>query len=398
MKKSEFTILLIDDSITFTKIVSEIITKNIPNSDVKAVQSGMEAIRVLGNNKIDLILMDVFMPVYNGFEMAKIIRNNEKTNKVPIIFITGADPNNDMMQQAIELGGVDYINKSFKEEDLIRLVNLYLRFVGWERDVNQKLDNTIILLNQEIAIRKEIEKSLMEITGKLKTANLTKDKFFSIIAHDLKNPLGAFKNLADVMRSSFYEMGKDEVAEFLDALSESANNMYSLLENLLTWSRTQVGAVKANFDIFNIKDLLDNVVAMLRNNALEKKITVSIECEPEVHVFADVNMIQSVVRNILTNAIKFTAFGGSIRLAVIPNSDDVTIRIIDSGVGMNNDDLQNLFILGSGNSKLGTNMETGTGLGLMICKEFIHLHNSEIKVKSQEGLGSEFSFNLAKPQ
>lgn len=395
MKSPEYNILIVDDSQTFTKIVSEIISKNIPAAKVKFVNSGMEAIRVLGNNDIDLIMMDVFMPVYDGFEMAKIIRGNARTSKVPIIFMTGADPNNDMMSKALEIGGVDYLNKSFKEDELIRLVNLYLRFINWEREVNQKLDDNIKLLNLEIDRRIKIESALMEITGKLKTANLTKDKFFSIIAHDLKNPLGSFKNLTNFMQTSLGELDDNEVKEFLDALSESANNMYSLLENLLTWSRTQVGTVKVHLDNFLIKELIDNVLAMLSNSAIEKKINIFVECSPDITVFADANMINTVIRNLLTNAIKFTPFGGSIRLQVNPNNDYVTVSVIDNGVGMSIDEVQNLFNIGGGDSKLGTNMETGTGLGLMICKEFIQLHKSEIVVKSYEGKGSEFSFKLA---
>lgn len=396
MQNSSYNILIVDDSQTFTKIVSEIILNNVPHTSVKAVNSGMEAIRVLGNNQIDLIMMDVFMPVFDGLEMAKIIRNNEKTSNVPIIFMTGADPEKELMSKALEIGGIDYLSKSFKEDEIVRLVNLYLRFIKWEREVNRKLDENINLLNQEIEGRKQVEKTLMEITGKLKEANLTKDKFFSIIAHDLKNPLGSFKNLAEMMLGNFDQMEDKEISEFLTVLLQSATNMYSLLENLLLWSRSQTGSIKVNFDTFNLFTIITSVYEVVVESAKNKKIELLVECEPEVNVFADVNMINTVIRNLVTNAIKFTPFAGKVIMKVENENDGYLVKIIDTGVGMSNDEVDNLFIIGAVKNKLGTNMESGTGLGLIICNEFISQNKSKLKIKSKEGVGSEFSFILEK--
>jgi signal transduction histidine kinase len=394
MQKQDFQILVVDDSPTFTNVISDIINRNIHDTKIRIANSGMEAIRVLGNNPIDLIMMDMFMPVFDGIEMAKIIRANPRTSRIPIIFISGSDPAQELMQKALEIGGIDYLNKSFKEIELVRLINLYLRFINWEREINEQLQVKIFELNIEIQRRKEVEKSLIETAEKLKDANNTKDKFFSIIAHDLKNPLSSFKNLADVLVSDFQEMSDKELEEFLVLLRNSSTNLYSLLDNLLVWSRTQTGVLVARPIKFNLLFSVLEIIKTVQNNATDKKISLNYKIDDKIEVLADVNMISTVIRNLTTNSIKFTNFGGKIDISAQILDEKVKITIKDNGVGMSEDEISKLFIVGNTKTKLGTNMEKGTGLGLLICYEFINLHNSILNVKSTEGVGTEFSFEL----
>lgn len=395
MIKNTYNILAVDDSTTFTAIIKEIITQNIPNTMVRIANSGMEAIRILGNNDIDLVILDVFMPVFDGIEMAKIIRSNHRTKRIPIIFMTGADPSNELKESALEIGGIDYISKSFKEDELIKLMNLYLRFINWEREINERLEDKIVELNHEIQRREQIERELKELSVKLHEANKTKDKFFSIIAHDLKNPLSSFKNMAGILFNEFQEMSDKELSEFLSAMKDSANGLYSLLENLLMWARTQTGAIVIKPELFNLKEIIYEVLNPINNLANDKKINLQMTIDDNLNVYADSNMISTVIRNFVTNAIKFTNFGGEVTVTALQTGDEVMVTVSDTGVGMNSDEVDKLFNIAAGQqSKLGTNREPGTGLGLVICNEFILKHKSRINVKSQEGVGTKFSFVL----
>ncbi len=394
MENGQFQLLIVDDSATFVRIAKEMIRGKVENVNIWEANSGLEALRVLGNHDIDIILLDVFMPVYDGFEMAKVIRSNEKTSKIPIIFITGSDPSKDLMTKAVTLGAVDYLTKPFTEQELQRLVTLYLRFVKWEREINQKLDNKNIELKNEIDERKRIEKTLLDLTKKLKLANATKDKFFSIIAHDLKNPLGAFKNVTELLSSSFDELDKEETLEFIELMTDSAGKLYTLLENLLTWSRSQQGVIKFNPELINLRTIAQDNFDVLKHIADAKKIKLSNNIPNEITVNADPNMITTVFRNLISNAIKFTQIGGNVWTDYKIDGNIIEVSVNDNGVGINPEDIPKLFNIGENFSSLGTNMETGTGLGLILCKEFIHKHEGEIWAESKIEKGTSFKFTL----
>lgn len=395
METKSYNILVVDDSTTFTRALSDKIHHLIPDVIVRTANSGMEAIRVLGNNDIDLVLMDVFMPVFDGIEMAKIIRSNYRTQNIPIIFITGADPEEEFKSKALEIGGIDYISKSIDDKGLLRLLNLYLRFIKWEKEANIKMQNYINDLNNEIILRQDIERKLLETTMKLQESNQTKDKFFSIIAHDLKNPLSSFRNVAVVLANEFKEMSDNELSEFLNILQESSTNIYNLLENLLSWSRSQLGVMQANPVVFELNRIVMDLNDFIKTSADEKKIDLIVNVDPSIELFADSNMISTVIRNLATNAIKFTKIGGKVEIKAVRNNHDVVISVTDNGLGMSKDEISKLYRLDkTKKSKLGTNMEPGTGLGLIICNEFITLHNSTIKIESEVDKGSTFSFVL----
>ncbi len=394
MENGQFQLLIVDDSSTFMKIAKEMLNRKVENVNIWEATSGMEALRILGNHDIDIILLDVFMPVYDGFEMAKIIRASEKTSKIPIIFITGSDPSKELMTKAVTLGAVDYLTKPFTEMELQRLVTLYLRFVKWEREINKKLDNKNTELINEISERKKVEKSLLDLTKKLEDANATKDKFFSIIAHDLKNPLGAFKNVTEMMVDSFGDFDKDEILEFIELMKDSAGKLYALLENLLLWSRTQQGIISYNPDELNLYLIAKENFDILKHLADAKKIKLNNNIPKEIIVKADSNMINTVFRNLISNAIKFTQIGGNVWTDFQIKENIVEVSVNDNGVGISPDDISKLFQIGVSRTTTGTNMETGTGLGLILCKEFMLKHEGEIWVESKIDKGTKFKFTL----
>lgn len=248
----------------------------------------------------------------------------------------------------------------------------------------------------DITDRKNIEKELVENEGKLKALNTTKDKLFSIIAHDLRGPVGTSADLLDVMIENHESFSKEEELRMLEILKNSANSTYDLLETLLNWSIVQTGDLIFKPELFNLTQCIESIVKNMIPAAYSKNITLLFEPGEQLFTFADQNMIQTVFRNLIGNAIKYTFRGGivEIRTAIHENRTEVFVK--DNGIGMDEETRNNLFILNRKNSKYGTENEKGTGLGLILVKEFIEKHSGQIRVESEPGKGSSFIFDIPK--
>ncbi len=249
-----------------------------------------------------------------------------------------------------------------------------------------KTNKMLMLKNQEIS----------DLNNELKILNSTKDKFFSIIAHDLKNPIGSFKNLTELLSSSYINLDINEQQSFIELLSSSSKRLYTLLENLLTWTRSQTNRIEFEPVHSDLHYLTNNVIDILSINAESKKIKIKNNIPDNTNCFIDINMVLTVLRNLISNAIKFTYEGGKIEISsnVIKDDKIIIISISDDGIGMSPDILNNLFKIDKVIKQTGTNDETGTGLGLILCKEFIEKHSGKIWAESQEGKGSIFYFSL----
>lgn len=285
------------------------------------------------------------------------------------------------------------IEKANKEKQMMMLIIFVISIISI-----LSILTLIIFRNKKL---KKINKQLSEKNSiienqkeELSILNSTKDKFFSIIAHDLKNPLGSFKFTTATLRNSFYEFTEEERIEFLDLMKDSAENVYSLLENLLEWSRTQKGTVSYNPILFDIYTLVTNNMSSVKLMSDHKNINIENKIQPNTMLKADINMINTIIRNLLTNAIKFTNDNGSIVIYDSFVEDKYQLSIKDSGIGMNNAKIEKLFRIDTQVSTLGTHNERGTGLGLILCKEFIEKHSGEIRVDSIPEKGSIFSIVL----
>lgn len=250
---------------------------------------------------------------------------------------------------------------------------------------------------EEVDRRKIIENELRLSEQQLRELNATKDKFFSIIAHDLKNPIGAFKNVLELLYESFEDFSKEELIEFIEPLKDSAKQLFALLENLLLWSRAQTGRIETNPEIFDISELIKQNINLLKLQAENKNIEILNVSLEKIEVFADPNMITTVLRNLISNAIKFTPNGGKIYLFVSKSDTNAIVCVEDTGIGMSPNDQEKLFRIDIHHTSLGTNQEKGTGLGLIICKEFIERNGGKIWVESQEGKGTKFFFSVPLP-
>ncbi|MBE0651674.1 MAG: PAS domain S-box protein [Bacteroidales bacterium] len=253
----------------------------------------------------------------------------------------------------------------------------------------------VLGIGHDMTDRKKAEAEIQSANEQLKKINGEKDKFFSIIAHDLRNPLTSFLGLTQIMDENLHGLSMEEIEEMTRIMNKSANNLFQLLENLLSWANMQQGLISYKPQAISLLQLVEAVIEQsIDEPANAKKIEVNNSISSQINVFADENMIQSVIRNLLSNALKFTKKGGKIFLRAATKDNFVEVQIEDNGVGMNREILKNLFVLNANTSRPGTDGEPSTGLGLSLCDEFIKKHGGKIWAESEEGKGSVFHFTL----
>ncbi len=240
----------------------------------------------------------------------------------------------------------------------------------------------------------ELNQKLIESEKQLKELNANKDKFFSIISHDLKSPFTSLLGFAEYLVEDLDELSKEEIKEFSTNIYKSAKNIFNLLENLLQWSRIQSGKIQYSPAQFSLTALIDTIIALFQVNAAKKKVRLTNEVTEEISIFADKFMVDAVIRNLLSNAIKFTKAGGEVKIGVIKKEDYYQIYVKDNGVGMKEEIKNKLFKIDQHVTTKGTEQEKGTGLGLILSKEFVEKNGGKIWVESEVGKGSEFNFTL----
>jgi PAS domain S-box-containing protein len=256
----------------------------------------------------------------------------------------------------------------------------------------------ILVAIRDITDRTQNDRILYEKNEELSKANAEKDKFFSIIAHDLRGPIGGFMGLTERMAESMSEMTLDELQNIARVMKNSSANIYSLLGNLLEWSRMQRGLTTFEPVSFTLMPKIHDILLITLDSATKKEISVNYTIADNLEVFADENMLASIIRNLVANAVKFTPQKGNITVSAESKGENfVEISVTDTGIGMTKTMIENLFNLDVNTSRKGTDGELSTGLGLMICKDFIGKHGGELYIESKLGKGSMFSFTLCKP-
>jgi two-component system, sensor histidine kinase and response regulator len=356
--------------------------------------SGEQVLRILNDRTIDLILMDVMMPGMDGFETARLIKNRPKTTNIPIIFISAFDPTQKLLEKGIAAGGFDYLTKPIDDNQLVYRLKMYLRFITHEFMMNLHLRELNQKLIEEIEERKAAEETLLISKNKLKVANASKDKFFSIIAHDLKNPFNGIIGLSSLLIDDYDSFSVEEQKEFILDIKTTAENTFRLLQNLLDWSQTQTGKIHFEPATFVLSSITSVVIDLVKTSAGNKNITLESHIPADIEVYADENMISTVIRNLMLNAIKFTRCGGNIILAARNTGSLVEISVADNGIGISPEHLKKLFNIDSNVVSYGTDGEQGTGLGLILCKEFIEKNAGAIRVESESGVGSTFTISI----
>ncbi len=313
------------------------------------------------------------------------------------------------------VGGIDILmlleqNKAAMEmnTDINKLQREIISKNKQLQKTNEELDKAndeLLQLNEAIGgINKQLKANIEEINTlndhlalkneKLYELNATKDKFFGIIAHDLKNPFSTILGFSDLLLTNVYDYNKDKIFDYLKIISNSSKNAYHLLENLLVWSQSQSGKLAFNPTINNLSEAIKENIELIESQSAKKGIQVFTEVNAQYDAFFDVNMINTVMRNLLTNALKFTAPKGRVTVSAKQTENVCEVTVSDTGTGISPENLQKLFKIDSKFQKQGTDAEKGTGLGLILCKEFIEKHGGHIWAESRIGVGSDFKFTL----
>ena len=360
-------ILVVDDIGANLKLLGDIL--NGGGYHIRPVTDGEMALKVAEKETPGLILLDIMMPGMSGYKVCRQLKENPGLKEVPVIFISALSDSYDIVK-ALNLGGVDYITKPFQAEEVIARVNTHYK-----------------LYQQSLELKKQ-RKELQEL-------NATKDKFFSIIAHDLRGPFNGFLGLTQLMAEELENLTSEEIKDFTLSMRNSAADMFRLLENLLEWARMQQGLITFNREIAQLAPMVDESIAIILEPAKIKGIEINLDIPADITVFADRNILQTVVRNIVSNAVKFTPKGGKIKVsAKATNHNNVEISIEDTGIGMSSKMIDDLFRLDVQTNRKGTEGEPSSGLGLILCKDFIEKHGGKIWVESEEGKGSIFLFTI----
>jgi signal transduction histidine kinase/FixJ family two-component response regulator len=275
------------------------------------------------------------------------------------------------------------------------------RYRKLSRELEQKVkDRTLDLefantkLQEELAERTRSQEALRKSEAELKELNATKDKFFNIVAHDLKNPFTSLLGSSELLFENIDNMDTKNIKKLATILNDSAKGGYAILLNLLDWSRSQTGLIEINPENINLRVLINENIANQQLPATNKSITLKSEIKKDIQLLADKNMINTVLRNLLSNAIKFTHRGGSVSVSTSISSGEVLISVEDTGIGISGNKIDNLFRIDSRYSTPGTEMEQGTGLGLKLSKEFAEKLGGRIWVESTENKGSVFKFAI----
>ncbi|MBZ0201297.1 MAG: HAMP domain-containing histidine kinase, partial [Ignavibacteriaceae bacterium] len=261
---------------------------------------------------------------------------------------------------------------------------LYFRL---KRKTQQKIieqKNELERLNKELEIKNE----------NLEEANRSKDKLFSIISHDLRSPFQAIVGLSDILITEKNSLTEEEIERFIKGINESGKNLSTLTNNILEWSKIQLDKISVDIKEINLKNIFEQLISTYSAQATEKKIKVEISGEAEILINSDKHVLSTILRNLLTNSIKFCKPGGTIKLGAEQNEKSVDVFVDDNGVGISEIDIPKLFDIKANFSTNGTNDEKGTGLGLIICKEFSEILNGTISVKSVINEGTRFTVSL----
>lgn len=360
-------ILAVDDEQLNIELLRFILERN--DFDYKGTNNDDYFFELLEEKIPDLILLDVIMPRIEGFELCEKLKSFAQYKDIPVIFLTGKVNVKDKVK-GFEVGGVDYVTKPFNEQELIARIQTHIELRRAKNQIERQAEN-------------------------LRQSNALKDRMFSIIGHDLRSPLSAAKLKMDFIMRGIIDPKAEEfvdgtVFELLKTMDEALN----LLQNLLGWAKSESDQIQVIPENLDLKDIVDQTFRLLKLGSEHKKITLENTIDEGTFVHADLNTTKTVLRNLLSNAIKFTPVDGKILVNALLGDESVVIEVQDNGQGIPPEDISKILNPNEHFSKLGTDKEPGTGLGLVLCQNFVRKNGGTLKIKSTVGEGSTFYFDL----
>ncbi|MCX8054645.1 MAG: hybrid sensor histidine kinase/response regulator [Ignavibacteria bacterium] len=405
------TILVVDDQPQNIRLIGTLLREHY---NLLIADNGPKAIETARGKTPDLILLDIMMPDMSGFEVCEILKSDEQTREIPIIFLTAKTETEDILK-AFEIGGVDYVTKPFNALEVMARIKTHLDLKN-SKDLIKEQNAELLQKNEQITkAYKDLETQsqhlnklylqliqnetfLRNSNEELKKLNEMKDKFFSIVSHDLKSPFAGILTMTDIINHHLDEFSKDELADMLRSLNNSAQQTYKFLEDLLEWSRSQMGRLQMNITNEDLASIIGGTLLTLNQQAELKNITIENNVPVSTYALFDNNMMATIVRNLVSNAIKFTHKGGKVTLNAEKVSIDgkpfVRLSVSDTGVGMDEAKILQLFSLEKVQSTPGTEKEKGTGLGIVICRDFIEKMGGKIAVESKLNEGTTFFVDI----
>ncbi len=374
--KESIKVLLVEDEPGDAFLIEEMLSEDTScRFELDLAVNLKQAVETLSDWKGDIILLDLGLPDSKGLESLEVLTNLKLD--IPILVITGLS-DDQVGRAAITIGAQNYLVKGkFDSFSLIRAI-----WYSIER-------------NAHIRKIKESERKLEENNKLLEKANIEKSKLLSIISHDLRSPFNSIIGLLDLVYTDFDDISKEEKKKFIVLCLESAKNTYQLIENLLDWARTQTREIIVNPQPYNLKKLVDDILKNLVQAAKNKNIAVTNLVEEKTLLFIDEDTLSIVVRNLISNAIKFTPRNGKVDIKVVKLEDGAaTVCVEDSGVGFSKENLSKIFDVGEIITTPGTEYEKGTGLGLILCKELIKKNKGTLWIESCENSGTRVFFTV----
>ena len=362
INKSDYKILIVDDVVSNVLLLKILLTNE--KFQVCTANSGEACIEQTNAEHPDLILLDVMMPGIDGFQTATILKKNPETQNIPVIFLTALNNPSDLVH-GFQVGASDFLTKPFNKEELIVRVMHQIELV---------------------AAKRLIEKQNAELRATI--AN--RDKMYSVIAHDLRSPMASIRMVLNLVVSSITpEAVGPELWELLDKANKESEDVHDLLDNLLKWTKSQTGRLSVVTQDLDLNDIIPGVVDIFEMIALTKHIKLQYHGMGSVVVRADNDMLKTVVRNFMSNAVKFSPEGSSVDITVTTEGDFAKVSVRDHGVGIAPERLGSIFH--KGETTYGTDGEEGSGLGLQLCADFARKNGGDVNVDSVLGEGSTFS-------
>lgn len=366
---SEFKLLIVDDVQSNVLLLKALLGKE--GYRIEVAMNGQEALVMTEKGMPDLILLDVMMPGMDGFEVAEKLKEQEVFRDIPIIFLTALDDTQSIVK-GFKLGASDFISKPFRKEELMIRISHQLSLVAAKRIIWQQTDE----------LKKTIE---------------GRDKLYSVIAHDLRSPMASMKMLLNtIMMSADRNKMDTEIFDMLEMSNKTSEEVFSLLDNLLKWTKSQLGKQTIVHQALDVTELVAGVIEVMEPIAAIKNIKLQMDETEAKEVLVDIEMIKCVIRNLLSNAIKFSNKNSIIRVVFDSQDDKVIVTVVDCGRGIKKEDQSKLLQDSTHFTTFGTNSEEGSGLGLLLCRDFVRKNAGELWFESEENVGSRFSFSIPK--
>lgn len=362
---SEYKVLIVDDVPTNVMLVQAILKKE--GYTLLTCDSGAKALRIANEKHPNLILLDIMMPEMDGYEVLQHLKSNPDTTDIPVIIMSALSDMQSIVK-GYQLGATEYVTKPFQREELVK----------------------------RVAHRFELY-SIKRIKAELESTIESRDTLYSVIAHDLRSPLGSLKmmNNAILMMVDKDRVG-NEVYEMIQMMNKTSEEIFLLLDNLLKWAKNRLNKQHVYKQQTDINSIIDSTAEMYIPMAAQKGVKIILEnLDKELVGLVDIDMLKTIIRNLISNAMKFSFEGGTITLSSRTEGDFVTVSVKDTGKGIKKEDQDKLLKQDSHFTTYGTKNEKGSGLGLMLCKDFVELHGGKLWFESEgEGKGTTFLFSM----